>query len=145
MTNTANTLQAALSKTQHLLPFTLDNMENLNEFDNAFIEVVISRFAKLQDTCGQKIFSLVLTCQGEEVRDKTFIDILNVFEKFGFIDDSNFWLKLRKTRNTLAHEYPDNQEKLITALNVVYSQSKELIGCWQFLKMKINKSVFAKN
>ncbi len=141
----SNKLQAALAKTQHLLPFTIYNVENLNELDNAFIEVVIGRFAKLQDTCGQKIFSLVLICQGEDVRDKTFIDILNLFEKFGFIDDSNFWLKLRKTRNTLAHEYPNNQEKLITALNAVYSQSKELIGYWQFLKRKINKSVFVRD
>ena len=49
----SNKLQAALAKTQHLLPFTIYNVENLNELDNAFIEVVIGRFAKLQDTCGQ--------------------------------------------------------------------------------------------
>ncbi len=67
----ANRLQSALLKTIHLVPFTKDRLSNLNEIDAAFLEVVTSRFAKLQDTLGQKIFPLVLTHSGEDIRDKT--------------------------------------------------------------------------
>lgn len=101
--------------------------------------MVTSRFAKLQDTCGQKIFPLLLKSVGEDVSDKTFIDILNMFEKFGFINDVNFWINLRQTRNAVAHEYPDNVEKLVIDLNAVYAQSKELLEYWEGLKVKINK------
>ena len=138
----AGRLQAALSKTAHLVPFTVNNVSTLNDSDSAFLEVVTSRFAKLQDTLGQKIFSLVLKNVGEDILDKTFIDILNMFEKFGFIDDADFWVTLRQTRNAIAHEYPDNLEKLAVDLNAVYCQSKLLLTYWEELKIKINQSIF---
>ena len=72
----ANRLQDAIIDTSHLVPFTIDNISTLNKLDAALLEVITSRFAKLQDTCGQKIFPLVLTCSGEDVADKTFVDIL---------------------------------------------------------------------
>ena len=138
----AGRLQAALSKTAHLVPFTVNNVSTLNDSDSAFLEVVTSRFAKLQDTLGQKVFSLVLKNVGEDILDKTFIDILNMFEKFGFIDDADFWVTLRQTRNAIAHEYPDNLEKLAVDLNAVYCQSKLLLTYWEELKIKINQSIF---
>ena len=138
----AGRLQAALSKTAHLVPFTVNNVSTLNDSDSAFLEVVTSRFAKLQDTLGQKIFSLVLKNVGEDILDKTFIDILNMFEKFGFIDDADFWVTLRQTHNAIAHEYPDNLEKLAVDLNAVYCQSKLLLTYWEELKIKINQSIF---
>ena len=73
--------------------------------------------------------------------DKTFIDILNLFEKFGFILDATFWINLRQTRNAIAHEYPDHLEKLSVDLNAVYNQSKELLDYWAFLKNRINKTI----
>jgi Fe2+ transport system protein B len=127
----AGRLQSALLKTAHLVPFTINNVSTLNDSDSAFLEVVTSRFAKLQDTLGQKVFSLVLKNVGEDILDKTFIDILNMFEKFGFIDDADFWVELRQTRNAIAHEYPDNLEKLAVDLNAVYCQSKLLLEYWE--------------
>ena len=103
--------------------------------------MVTSRFAKLQDTMGQKIFPLILTSVGEEVANKTFIDILNMFEKFGFIDNANFWISLRQTRNAIANEYPDNLEKLVIDLNAVYTQSEKLLAYWQKLKTRIDQVV----
>ncbi len=138
----AGRLQSALSKTAHLVPFTINNVSTLNDSDSAFLEVVTSRFAKLQDTLGQKVFTLVLKNVGEDTLDKTFIDILNMFEKFGFIDDADFWVELRQTRNAIAHEYPDNLEKLAVDLNAVYCQSKFLLAYWEELKIKINQSIF---
>ena len=138
----AGRLQAALSKTTHLVPFTANNVSTLNDSDSAFLEVVTSRFAKLQDTLGQKVFSLVLKNVGEDILDKTFIDILNMFEKFGFIENADFWVTLRQTRNAIAHEYPDNLEKLAVDLNAVYCQSKLLLTYWEELKIKINQSIF---
>jgi len=137
--NYAKKLEHALSETQHHVPFTPQSLEKINAVDSAFLEVVTSRFAKLQDTCGQKIFPLILSCSGEDVSDKTFIDILNAFEKFGFIKDGSFWIELRRIRNAVAHEYPDNNEKLALDLNDVFRKSKELLKYWEFLKDKINQ------
>lgn len=137
--NHAEKLQLALLETQHHVPFTSESFEKISTVDAAFLEVVTSRFAKLQDTCGQKIFPLVLSCSGEDVGDKTFIDILNSFEKFGFMEDANFWIDLRRVRNAVAHEYPDNTEKLAHDLNDVFKKSKELVKYWEFLKNKIDQ------
>jgi len=137
--NHAKKLEHALLETQHHVPFTPQSLEKINAVDSAFLEVVTSRFAKLQDTCGQKIFPLMLSCSGEDVSDKTFIDILNAFEKFGFIKDGSFWIELRRIRNAVAHEYPDNNEKLALDLNDVFRKSKELLKYWESLKDKINQ------
>jgi hypothetical protein len=137
----ADKLQAAILKTSHLFPLTIEIFSNLNEVDAAFLEVVTSRFAKLQDTCGQKIFSLVLACSGEDVSNKTFVDILNMFEKFGFIEDANFWIELRRVRNAVAHEYPDDLETLIIDINAVYCKAKELLIYWSTLKVKMQQLI----
>lgn len=142
--NHAEKLQLALLETQKHVPFTSESFEKINAVDSAFLEVVTSRFAKLQDTCGQKIFPLVLNCSGEDVSDKTFVDILNAFEKFGFMEDANFWLDLRRVRNAVAHEYPDNIEKLAHDLNEVFKKSKELLEYWEFLKNKIGQLLLKK-
>lgn len=137
--NHAEKLQQALLETHNITPFTAESFNKISTVDSAFLEVVTSRFAKLQDTCGQKIFPLVLSCSGEDINGKTFIDILNSFEKFGFMEDANFWIDLRRVRNAVAHEYPDNTEKLAHDLNEVFKKSKELLEYWESLKNKIDQ------
>jgi hypothetical protein len=139
--NHAQKLQNAILKVSSLVPFTPELIANLNETDSAFLEVVTSRFAKLQDTCGQKIFPLVLKCSGENVDNLTFIDILNLFEKFEFIESADFWLSLRKVRNAVAHEYPDNLKKLSEDVNEVFEKSQQFLKYWQFLRNRISHFV----
>jgi hypothetical protein len=137
----ADKLQTAIVKTAPLFPLTLNIFSNLDEINSAFLDVISTRFAKLQDTCGQNIFPLVLVCSGEDIAGRTFIDILNRLEKFKFMEDANFWLELRRSRNAIAHEYPDNLDKLVITINEIYGQSNALLTYWQTLKEKIYQTI----
>jgi len=43
----------------------------------------------------------------------SFIDILDKIEKLRIINSVEDWLKLRKLRNKLAHEYPDEFDEIL--------------------------------
>ncbi len=114
---------------QHLskyMPLTVEQYTNLNDIDLSFLDQLIFRFSKLQDTLGEKIFPSVLTLSEEDVKRKTFIDILNRLEELGVIKKSE-WLKLREIRNEIAHEYSFNKKELVESITNIYNTSNDLI------------------
>lgn len=46
------------------------------------------------------------------------IDVLNRLEKLELLKSSDEWIEYRKLRNTLTHEYPDNEDEIIEAINL---------------------------
>lgn len=102
-------------------PLTLSKYENWNENKIAFCDQLIYRFSKLQDSMG-KLFRLTLEAMQEDTEKMTFKDILLRLEKLGLLEDHNMWIELRELRNTLSHEYPENQDEIIQGLNQLKSQ-----------------------
>jgi hypothetical protein len=99
--------------------------------------MMTTRFGKLQDIIGSKIFPIILNLLEEEA--VAFIDKLNKLEKLGYIDDANWWIELREIRNKIAHDYPDDHDLICSHLSVVILKAAELIEFWQKLKTKIAK------
>jgi uncharacterized protein YutE (UPF0331/DUF86 family) len=100
---------------------TIEEMQNLGDLDNIdfedfeiikLIDTFIFRFMKLQDYMGNKLFKAFLITVGEYTDDMSFIDILDKLEKLRIINSTEEWLKIRKLRNKLAHEYPDEFEEI---------------------------------
>ena len=108
------------------MPLTVESYTNLNDIDISFVDQLIFRFSKLQDTLGEKIFPSVLTLSEEDVKRKTFVDILNRLEELDIIN-KNAWLKLREIRNEIAHEYSFNTEELVASITNIYNTSDDLI------------------
>ena len=77
------------------------------------IDTFIFRFMKLQDYMGYKLFKFFLIETGDFRDDMSFIDMLDKLEKLKIIDSAENWIKLRKLRNKLAHEYPDELEEIL--------------------------------
>ena len=77
------------------------------------IDTFIFRFMKLQDYMGYKLFKSFLIETGDYRDDMSFIDMLDKLEKLKIIDSAENWIKLRKLRNKLAHEYPDELEEIL--------------------------------
>jgi len=77
------------------------------------IDTFIFRFMKLQDYMGYKLFKSFLIETGDYRDDMSFIDMLDKLEKLKIIDCAENWIKLRKLRNKLAHEYPDELEEIL--------------------------------
>ncbi len=101
-------LAMALDHMKAYLPMTADVLEDLEDEELGFLEIITNRFAKLQDTISQKLFPMMLGVLGEDAPNYTFLDRLNKLVKMEIVDSADFWKAMRKTRNSIAHEYPDD-------------------------------------
>lgn len=112
-----------LKAKQHLQQHMPIDKEHYLEFDDVFmgfVDQMIFRFSKLQDTMGEKLFPSLLELMGEEVKSKSFIDRLTRIEELGILYKDE-WMDLRKDRNEIAHEYSFNQDEVIDGINLIFS------------------------
>ena len=112
------------------MPLSVESYLHLNDVDISFIDQLIFRFSKLQDTMGEKIFPFILVLSKEDVKKKTFIDILNRLEELEIVDKAE-WLKLREIRNDIAHEYSFNRDEVVDSIVSIYKASDELIDIYK--------------
>jgi hypothetical protein len=122
-----------------LMPLSLEQYLIMDKIDSSFIDQLVFRFSKLQDSIGESILKGILILSKEDVKKMTFIDMLNRLEELEVLDKNN-WLKLREVRNEIAHEYSFNQEEVVNNINLVYIKSNDLIIIYnqiiQFIKKK---------
>ena len=71
---------------------------------------------------GNKLFKNFLKADDKEYEVLSFVDILDKLEKLKIIDSAEEWIGLRKLRNKLTHEYPDEINEIQT--NIEYSVDK---------------------
>ena len=124
----------------------IESKNILKDFDIDDFEVVkvidtfVFRFIKLQDYLGQKLFRRFLEEIGELYENMSFIDILDKLEKLGIINSSVEWIEIRKLRNKLTHEYPDEleaiKEEINVAMNKISLLEKALQNIEDYLKNK---------
>jgi len=100
----------------------------LSDTELAVLDQFSTRFAKLQDAMGAKLFPAVLELTKEPGQLTVFIDKLNRLEKLGAIESVDQWLKLREMRNEFAHDYPDDMELQSATLNKAYKLASELLA-----------------
>jgi hypothetical protein len=118
-------IQNAMDHLADKLPLTKEVYDFLDDRDIAFIDQIVFRFSKLQDTMGKKIFRLGLVL-GEDVESFSFIDLLNKLEPLGMLPSTSKWMDWRELRNDLTHQYPDVIEDRIDAVNNLSSVLTEI-------------------
>ncbi|GAB6074872.1 hypothetical protein [Nautilia lithotrophica] len=64
-----------------------------------------------------KVFKEILEKLEYDLTDKSYIDILQYIEKEGIINSIYEWKKLREIRNSLSHDYPEEIESVVNAIN----------------------------
>ncbi len=124
----------ALNKVNLIFPLDVDSYQNLSPDDLSYLDQLIFRFSKLQDSMGNRLFPAILENLGEDIKDKPFIDILTRLEKLNLLEDHKQWLILRETRNEVTHEYPFFTPEIIEGLNLLSNQTKILVDIWINLK-----------
>ncbi|MDD5228099.1 MAG: hypothetical protein PHN45_09965 [Methylococcales bacterium] len=90
---------------------SLSEHEELSEKVDAFV----SRFSRLQDHIGEKLIPRFAALLGES--PKSLLDVLNYAEKVGWISDVQAFIKARKLRNLLVHEYMVDAELFLQSLS----------------------------
>ncbi len=99
------------------------------------IDQFSTRFSKLQDMMGAKLFSDVLELTKEPGDLDAFVDKLNRLEKIGAIPSANGWLVLREMRNSFSHEYPDDPAIQAALLNKAFVLADKLIAILKGVKI----------
>lgn len=107
-------------------PFTEQKANRLldDEALAAQLEAFTSRFCRLQDTLGDKLFPAWLDYVGE--KQKTFLDDLSKLEKLQIINSADGWLQARSLRNKMIHEYISSCVLLTDAVNQANQYVQEL-------------------
>jgi hypothetical protein len=130
---------------ESLMPMSVDRYNALSAEESSFVDQMIFRFSKLQDTMGEKLFPALLEIMGEEVKSKPFIDRLNRIEELGLVY-KNEWMDLRKDRNEIAHEYSFNKDEVVDGINTIYNALNKLLSIYDtFYNYCLNKFEFVNN
>ncbi len=122
-----------LKAKEHLkdsMPLDVNRYNTLDEILMSFIDQIVFRFSKLQDTMGEKIFPKILILLGEDIKKLSFIDRLNRLEELELLYKDE-WMFLRKIRNEIAHEYSFNQKEIVDSINLVFEKIDDLLRIYQ--------------
>lgn len=109
--------------------FTIEEAQRL-EVDadlSIKVEAFSSRFARLQDTVGDKLIPLWLSALNEPVG--AAIDNLNKAERLGVLSSVENWLTARSLRNLMVHEYIESLQVLADALTHANLHLPMIVEC----------------
>ncbi len=129
-------LENVLSRLKTIYPLDTLKFKNLSVEELDMLDTLAFRFSKLQDLIGSRIFREYLKEMNYVVEGITFIDILKEIEREGIIDIDT-WSEFRKVRNYIAHDYPDELEEKIEAINYLIENTKVLIDVVRKIEGKI--------
>lgn len=93
----------------------LNSLEHRPE-DAVILEAFVSRFARLQDTLAGKLIPAWLMALQENSASQ--LENLTKAEKLGVLDNVEDWLAARNMRNQLVHEYVQNMDDMLEALEM---------------------------
>jgi len=122
------------------MPLTLENYLKLDKIANSFIDQLVFRFLKLQDTMGESLLKTTLKLSYDYNKQMSFIDILNRLEELELLE-KQVWLELRELRNDIAHEYSFNQEEVVQNINNIYKATTTLIAIYIKVKAYAQKQI----
>ncbi|THD11029.1 hypothetical protein [Metallibacterium scheffleri] len=78
------------------------------------LDAFVARFARLQDTVGDKFVPALLQALQEPIG--AVIDNLDRAERLGWIVSADGWIEARRLRNQMIHEYVDDLSMLASNL-----------------------------
>jgi hypothetical protein len=124
----------AFESVKNFFPLSESNFEQISQLQMALFDQLIYRFSKLQDCMGTRLFKQLLEILEEDISGLPFIDILYKLEKLNLLENAKDWVKLRQTRNNVAHEYPSYKEVQIAELNLLPEEVIRLEKIWKNLE-----------
>jgi hypothetical protein len=134
----------AYESVKKYFPLSESSFGKISQLEMALFDQLIYRFSKLQDSMGARLFKQLLEALEEDVSGRPFIDILYKLEKLNLLENAKDWVKLRQTRNNVAHEYPFFKEVQIEELNLLPEAVKKVEQIWINLEVYSNRLLTAK-
>ena len=134
-------LEEAYGDMTKFVPLNQEAYAKLSRGQVRIIDQYLFRFGKLQDAIGKKLFKSILIYLGEDIEDKSFIDMLNRLEKLNLLSDSEGWFELRQIRNELAHEYEDDNEEMGQIINKIFNEKARLVSYFTLIEKYFINSI----
>ncbi|MFH0734328.1 MAG: hypothetical protein V1773_05925 [bacterium] len=116
------------------MPLDENTIVNLTDEQIEKLDQFLLRFSSLQDILGRNLFKLSLMRLGEDVAQKSFIDVFNRLEQLGIIKNYELWSELRTIRNEVAHDYEDSPKHNAEKLNGMFAKRYELLQYFYDIK-----------
>lgn len=116
----------ALVLLEPVLPMMGHVFELLTDTQIQILDQFILRFTKLQDAIGGHLFPSLLLYLQEQYEDRPLLDKLNRLEKLGYVKNAESWQDIRNIRNKFAHDYPDDEDKNASLINVANTAAEEM-------------------
>lgn len=135
-------LTFAREKISSLIPLKPEIYEKIEEDKISYIDQLIYRFTKLQDTMGDSLFPSILKSLEEDPEQMSMLDILNRLEKLNIISSAEEWIRLRNLRNEFTHEYEDNLEENSKLINSLYKEVNAIYTLFIKLKQYVQQKIF---
>ena len=120
----------AWEKVKIHFPLDKEKYLHLQPEEWSFLDQLIFRFSKLQDSMGGRLFPAILENLGEEIKALPFIDRLVRLEELKIISSADDWLLLRETKNLVTHEYPYVTDEVIQGLNLLSKHYQLINEIW---------------
>ncbi|POQ98386.1 hypothetical protein AU468_13605 [Alkalispirochaeta sphaeroplastigenens] len=117
-----------------LFPLTLDKLENLQKTDMAYVDQLLYRFLKMQDSLGTRLIPGLYSFLEADDNPRPFLDRLRRMEKLGVLTSEEDWQLFRELRNNLAHEYPDSKDQTVENLNQLFQEMPRFLDLYTVLK-----------
>jgi len=111
-----------------------EKYKQLQPEELSFMDQLIFRFSKLQDSMGGKLFPSILENLGEDIRELPFIDRLAKLEKLNVIGSADEWMALRETRNIVTLEYSFITDEIIEGLNLLGKHQQVILDILEEVK-----------
>ncbi len=119
---------------------TNDGYDKLGDIKTGHFDQFLYRYTKLQDTIGANIIRPLSMLLEYSDRTLSFIDCLNILEKYSIIESTKSFEKLRDIRNAITHEYSDSIEEQVNTLNNVYASYNTLLIIFENIKIAYNNN-----
>jgi len=124
----------AWEKVKNHFPLDKEKYKQLQPEELSFMDQLIFRFSKLQDSMGGKLFPSILENLGEDIRELPFIDRLAKLEKLNVIGSADEWMALRETRNIVTLEYSFITDEIIEGLNLLGKHQQVILDILEEVK-----------
>lgn len=133
----AKRITLALIELKPLFPLNQEKVLNLSNQNLLWIELLISRFSKLQDFIGRKMIDEFLRMTKDYSENLTMVEKLNKLECLEIIESPDLWEQMREARNHIAHEYPDEPALTAKYLNQIFYFAPKLLQILDRIKNRI--------
>ncbi len=127
-------MRFAWEKVKDHFPPDKEKYKQLQPEELSFMDQLIFRFSKLQDSMGGKLFPSILENLGEDIRELPFIDRLAKLEKLNVIGSTDEWMALRETRNIVTLEYSFITDEIIEGLNLLGKHQQVILDILEEVK-----------